>query len=101
MWLILARGLKVFFVFFARTAMHVQVRESEGTACVVVVSGSRFESFFFFARTGTHVWARTYGHVLVILKYVQQSRDRLHIQSTVRPPVNAYWHIKCVNVFNR
>jgi len=40
-------------------------RESEGTACVVVVSGSRFESFFLFvffctyghARTGTHVRA--------------------------------------------
>ena len=41
-------------------------RESEGTACVVVVSGSRFESFFclfFFARTAMHVRARTYGHM--------------------------------------
>ena len=33
-------------------------RESEGTACVVVVSGTRFESFFLFARTATHVQAR-------------------------------------------
>ena len=57
-WLLfLARGLKVFlFYFFARTATHVRARESEGTACVVVVSGMRFESFFFF---GTHVQART------------------------------------------
>ena len=47
--------------FFARTATHVWARESEGTACVVVVSGTRFESFlffFWFARTATHVWAR-------------------------------------------
>ena len=73
-------------------ATHVPARESEGTACVVVVSGTLFESVFFFctyghARTATHVRAResegtacvvvvsgtrfesfflcTYGHALV------------------------------------
>ena len=46
-------------VFFARTATHGRARESEGTACVVVVSGTRFESLFFF---GLHVRPRTYGH---------------------------------------
>ena len=36
------------------TGTHVRARESEGTACVVVVSGTRFEIFFvFFARTAT------------------------------------------------
>ena len=30
----------------ARTGMHVRARESEGMACVVVVSSTRFESFF-------------------------------------------------------
>ena len=40
-----------FFLFFctyghARTGPHVRARESEGTACVVVVSGMRFEMFF-------------------------------------------------------
>ena len=59
------------FFFFctyghALTDTHVRARENEGTACVVVVSGIRFESFFF-ARTATHVWARTYGHALVII----------------------------------
>ena len=45
--------------------MHVRARESEGTACVVVVSGTRFESFFilFFILVCTHVRPRTYGHV--------------------------------------
>ena len=68
MWLFLARGLKVFFISFlvctyghARTATHVWARESEGTACVVVASGMRFESFFF-ACTATHVWPHMYGH---------------------------------------
>ena len=48
------------FFWFARTATHVLAHESEGTACVVVVSGTRFESFFlfFFVRTATHVRAR-------------------------------------------
>ena len=53
-------------VFFAHTATHVRARESEGTACVVVVSGTRFESFFCcfvcmygHARTGTHLRACT------------------------------------------
>ena len=60
-WLLfLARGLKVFLFIFctyshARTATHVRARESEGTACVVVVSGTRFEFFIFFC---------TYGHAL-------------------------------------
>ena len=52
-----------FFFWFARTATHVRARESKGTACVVVVSGTRFERDFFFctyghARMGTHVRAR-------------------------------------------
>ena len=36
--------------------LHVRPRESEGTACVVVVYGTRFESLFiyFFARMATH-----------------------------------------------
>ena len=57
-WLLfLARGLKVFF--FARIATHVRARESEATACVVVVSGTRIErkkKFFCtygYAHTGT------------------------------------------------
>ena len=49
---------------------HIRARESEGTACVVAVSGTRFESLFYFifyflgvctyghARTATHVQAR-------------------------------------------
>ena len=45
------------FFGFAHRATHVQARESEGTACVVVVSGSRFESFFYFYFL--HVRART------------------------------------------
>ena len=36
-------------------ATHVRARESKGTACVVVVSGMRFEIFFFFL----HVRPRT------------------------------------------
>ena len=55
MLLFLARGLKVFFCLFFLGGLHVRARESEGTACVVVVSGSQFESFFFCM----------YGHVLV------------------------------------
>ena len=48
-------------------ATHVRACESEGTACVVVVSGTRFEFFFliiifFFARTALHVRTRTYRH---------------------------------------
>ena len=39
--------------------LHVRPRESEGTACVVVVSGTRFESFVVVPSTATHVWART------------------------------------------
>ena len=55
------------------TGTHVRARESEGTACVVVVSGTRFEIFLFcfvlFARTATHERARTYGHALVLFKF--------------------------------
>ena len=54
--------LKVFW--FARTATRVRACKSEGTACVVV-SGTRFESFFYFFFL--HVQPRTYGHILVIL----------------------------------
>ena len=46
----------------ARMATHVRARESEGTACVVVVSGSRFECFLFvclFARMATNLRACT------------------------------------------
>ena len=63
-WLLfLARGLKVFFWFFstyghARMATHVRTCESEGTACVIVVSGTWFESFFYF-------FFCMYGHALV------------------------------------
>ena len=55
--------LKVFFFFctygHARTVTHVRVCKSEGTACVVVVSGTwlAFLFFIFFARTATHVRA--------------------------------------------
>ena len=60
--------LLFFFLIFARTATHVRARESEGTACVVVVSGMRFESFFFvFFCTATHVLPRMYGHALVYM----------------------------------
>ena len=46
-WLLfLARGLKVFYF------LHVRARKSEGTACVVVVSGTRFEKGFFFSMYG-------------------------------------------------
>ena len=66
-WLFMARSLKVFFFFctygHARTATHVRARESEETACVVVVSGTRFERFFFFL----HVRPCTYGHTLVYI----------------------------------
>ena len=67
-WLFLARGLKVFLLLFvctyghARMATHVRARESEGTAWVVVVSGTVWRFFFFFALTATHIQARTYGH---------------------------------------
>ena len=58
-----------FFFWFARTATHVRAHESEGTACVVVISGTRFERFFnvcfFFARMATHGQPRTYGHARV------------------------------------
>ena len=51
----------LFFSFFPpRTATHIRARESKGTACVVVVSGARFESFFLFVCL--HVRPRTYGH---------------------------------------
>ena len=62
-WLLfLARGSKVFIYFliflFARTATHVWARtyghaRAKERPGVVVVSGTRFESFFFFARTAT------------------------------------------------
>ena len=50
--------LAFFFIFIFFFGLHVRARESEGTACVIVVSGSWFESFFF-PRTATHVRART------------------------------------------
>ena len=60
--------LLFFSFFFARTGTQVRARESEGTACVVVVSGTGFESFFvFFAHTAKHVRARTGGIVVCIL----------------------------------
>ena len=84
MWLLfLARGMKVFCFFctsrlkvtidvtilllFARTATHVQAgthvraRESEGTAYVVVDSGTLFEFFLFFFIFFLHVRPRMYG----------------------------------------
>ena len=44
----------------ACTGTHVRARESEGTAGVVVVSGTRFESFFFVFFL--NVRPRMYGH---------------------------------------
>ena len=48
----------ILFFFTLFFFLHVQPRKSEGTACVVVVSGKRFETFFFFL----HVRPCTYGH---------------------------------------
>ena len=39
--------------------VHVRARESEGTACVVVLSGTQFESLFYFF---LHVRPHTFGH---------------------------------------
>ena len=47
-------------------ATHIRARESKGTACVVVVSGTRFESFFYIY-IFLHVRACT--SILNIFKY--------------------------------
>ena len=52
-----AKQRPVWLFEFFLGGLHVRARESEGTACVVV-SGTRFESFFFIFFT--------YEHVLVI-----------------------------------
>ena len=82
------RPVKLFESFFGfflhvrptHTATHVRARESEGTACVVVVSGTRFESFFIFifARTATHVRAReSEGMACVVVSGTRERRNGL------------------------
>ena len=63
-------------------------RESEGTACVVVVSGTRFERFFLFF---LHVQPRMCGHVLVCTKItVHNNKIIINILNNAEPRQAGY-----------
>ena len=75
--------------------------ESEGTAYVVVVSGSRFESFFFFctyghARMAMHVQAQTSEGTAYVVVVSGTRFERFFFFLHVRP--STYGHILVIRM---